>query len=696
MNFLSTTRFRIGEKEEKKVVTNSPARRDKITRDSPIEEPEEDLIDRATAARKFAQSVLELDTSEGVVVGVLGPWGSGKTSFINLAKKLFKKKEILVIDFNPWMFSGTAQLVESFFIELTAQLKIRPDLVEIGEKLENYGEIFFSFGIGGQIVGGAVKSMNKYLQSRKKGVHSKRRRLEKALSGIDKPIVVVLDDIDRLSSSEIRDIFKLIRLTANFPNIIYIVAFDRDRVEDALAEQGLRGRDYLEKILQVAVDLPVLSSDKLNSQITLVLGQALADIENLSPVDEQVWPDVFMEIIRPLIRNMRDVRRYAATVHGTVSAFNGQIKLVDLLALEAIRIFLPDVFKLLHSAIDGLTGSNSITQVSHLSDEFLQKQIDSLIKAAEDHSDVVKSMVTQLFPTGGHHIGGRRYGDEWKEVWLKERCVAHEDILRLYLECFESRNQHASIVTKLAWKHIAEHNDFDEYLNSIDQLQLQKVIASLEVFEEQFEEKHVVPGDQRRGMFDLSPTSTVIRVIYRLLKSLNDPAEVKTKVDEILPKLESLSSKLALINIVGYQEGVGHRLVPKNEASKFERAWRDEVRLATANDLVDEHDLLEVLLQTKRANDPSKKDPLYIDDSPQLTLALLRTAQRKRWVQEEGNRTVQRVSYLAGDDLVELYGGEGTLEDRIDDLRDANLDGSWELIELANEYLDTLRDSGSQ
>ena len=650
--------------------------------------------------------MLELDTSEGIVVGVLGPWGSGKTSFINLAKKLFKQKKILVINFNPWMFSGTAQLVESFFIELTAQLKIRPDLVEIGEKLENYGETFFSFGIGGQIVGGAIKSMNKYLQSRKKGVHSKRQKLEKALFDLDKPIVVVLDDIDRLSPSEIRDVFKLIRLTANFPNIIYIVAFDRDRVEDALAEQGLRGRDYLEKILQVAVDLPVLPSDVLDSQITLVLGQALADIENFSSVDEQVWPDVFIEIIRPLIRNMRDVRRYAATVHGTVSAFNGQIKLVDLLALEAIRIFLPDVFKFLHSAIDGLTGSNSISQVPHLSDEFLEKQIDSLIEAAEDHSDVVKSMVTQLFPAGGHHIGGNRYGDEWKKGWLQERRVAHEDILRLYLERLENKNQHPSIVAKLAWECIDNREAFDDYLNSVNPLQLQKVIASLEVFEEQFAPEHVVPGtivllnlsplpDQRRSMFDLSPTSTINRIIYRLLRSLRDTDEVEKAVNEILLELESLTSKLALISIVGYQEGVGHRLVSEQKASELEKDWYKRVESTAVNDLANERDPLGVLLRTKHATG-SLESPFNIDDSPPtLTLSLLLAAQRQRWVREEGNRKVRRVPYLAWDDLIEIYGDEAKLKKHINSLRIANLNGADGLIQLAAQYLDGSRDDGS-
>jgi hypothetical protein len=40
------------------------------------------------------------------------------------------------------MFSGAQQLVESFFVELSAQLKIRPDLAQVGRDLEDYGETF--------------------------------------------------------------------------------------------------------------------------------------------------------------------------------------------------------------------------------------------------------------------------------------------------------------------------------------------------------------------------------------------------------------------------------------------------------------------------------------------------------------------------------------------------------------------------
>jgi predicted KAP-like P-loop ATPase len=225
----------------------------RVTGDNPIRTPEDDALGRIKGARSFAVQVLSLDASEGVVVGVLGPWGSGKTSFVNLARVHLEEAGIPILDFNPWMFSGAEQLVEAFFVEFSAQLNLRPGLADVGKDLEDYGETFSGMGwlpvVGPWIERGrgATKILAKLLQRRKEGVGGRRAKVEKALVALDKPIVVVLDDIDRLTTSEIRDIFKLVRLTANFPNVIYIVAFDRRRVEEALAEQGIPGRAYLEE-----------------------------------------------------------------------------------------------------------------------------------------------------------------------------------------------------------------------------------------------------------------------------------------------------------------------------------------------------------------------------------------------------------------------------------------------------------------
>jgi predicted KAP-like P-loop ATPase len=242
----------------------------------------------------------------------------------------------------------------------------------------------------------------------------------------------VVDDIDRLSTSEIRDVFKLVRLTASFPNVVYILAFDRIRVETALAEQGIPGRDYIEKILQVALDLPAVPQQVLNREAFRAIDTALSAIDNKGDFDGNAWPDVYMEIVRPLLRNMRDVHRYAATLQGTVRDLCGQIALVDVLALEALRVFLPDVFKELHRSVGGLTTTSDGGRHGDLS--ALKGQIDRLIAAGDNHGDVVRAVVERLFPAARRHIGGSHYGSEWQGQWLRERRVAHLDVLGLYLE----------------------------------------------------------------------------------------------------------------------------------------------------------------------------------------------------------------------------------------------------------------------
>src|SRR5215218_4165158 len=108
----------------------------------------------------------------------------------------------------------------------------------------------------------------KFQDKRKRGVGQRRDQLSAELGKLDQPIVVVLDDIDRLSTHEIREIFKLVRLTASFPNIIYLLAFDSHRVEKALEEEGIDGRDYLEKIVQTVIDVPAVPRELLLRSLT--------------------------------------------------------------------------------------------------------------------------------------------------------------------------------------------------------------------------------------------------------------------------------------------------------------------------------------------------------------------------------------------------------------------------------------------
>ena len=66
-------------------------------------------------------------------------------------------------------------------------------------------------------------------------------------------IIVFIDDIDRLNKSEIRLLIQLIKAVCDFPNIIYVLSFDKSIVSSALSdEQSLDGNAYLEKIIQLS------------------------------------------------------------------------------------------------------------------------------------------------------------------------------------------------------------------------------------------------------------------------------------------------------------------------------------------------------------------------------------------------------------------------------------------------------------
>ena len=683
---------------------NPNQNRERLRADNPIKSIGDDTLGRAPLAQAFAREILELDCSEGVVVGVLGAWGSGKTSFINLARGELEVSASAVVDFNPWMFSGAEQLLQSFFNEIAAQLRFRRTLSDVAETIEAYGDAFSTFSwlpfVGSWIARGrtASKLFSTIVQRRKSGVGTMREKVEEALASLEKPVVVILDDIDRLSTQETREVFKLVRLVANFPNIIYVVAFDRSRVEDALSHDGIPGRDYLEKILQLATDLPAVPTAILRSQVLSAIDAALSDFENSGPFDSTLWPDVFEEVIWPLIRNMRDVRRYAAAIRMTVRRLNGQISLVDVLALEAIRTFLPQVHLQLIDSIEGLTTADTASFSRRGEPPRLKRAIERLIELSGSHGEVIRSMILRLFPAAARHVGGSHFGADWNAQWLRDRRVAHQEILRLYVEGVAGSSFKAFTDAERAFALMNDRNALDSFLRSLDFDRLESVISSLEIFEDKTSPDKVVPGvivllnlmpevpSTTQSLWIPRPGFFVGRVAYRILRTLETPETIEAAVKEILPEVRTLSSQLALITFVGYRENAGHKLISESSARDFEKDWRAEVRAASASELAEEADLLRVLAVAK-SDAASEESALEIPNLPILTLAILKAAKTEVKSFAFGSRAVHHSPRLHWTVLTDLFGNEEELKHRINELKATAPKGEDELLALVDKYV---------
>ncbi|MEU3293080.1 P-loop NTPase fold protein [Streptomyces longwoodensis] len=334
--------------------------------DDPILASADDLLNRSPLAVAIADEVQQMNATRGAVVAITGRWGTGKTSLLNMTANILREKEFMhVIEFNPWFFSGTDQLIRFFFDEMTRQLesersgkkRIKDATANIAEKFSKYSAslspIKFIPGVG-QVFDAAQKTAEGVSQALSASVHEQRIEISEALKRMDGRIVVLIDDIDRLTRQEIRDLFRLVRLNGSFPNVVYLLCFDRQVVEIALGEDGLNGAAYLEKIVKTSIEVPPAADEALASVLRVGVTTALTDAK-LTAADESRFPDVFWQVVRPLFFTVRDVKRFLSSLSLTVRTAADEVALPDLVALEAIRVMRPDAHDLIATNVRAFT-----------------------------------------------------------------------------------------------------------------------------------------------------------------------------------------------------------------------------------------------------------------------------------------------------------------------------------------------------
>ncbi len=323
--------------------------------DAPIGSPEQDKLARGHLVEVIGKHILEADAPESVVVALNAPWGAGKSSFLNLLEqrlvpplpaevplKGVDDTRPIVVRFNPWHYTNVDQLVRMFFGDLARGIGTasRRDIgKKIGELLRAAGSLaaVFSSGAGGLLkdVGGTLKE--------EKSLPELKRELDNLLPELAQRVVIFVDDIDRLERDALRLLFRMIRLNADFSNVTYVLAFDRLVVERNLDEDtGIRGRDYLEKIIQVSFDIP---EPEPSTRYRILFSELDAVLETLKtkPLDQHRWGNMFQSGFKEHFRTIRHIKRYANGLRLTLAPVAQEVDLVDFLAIELLRVLAASV-----------------------------------------------------------------------------------------------------------------------------------------------------------------------------------------------------------------------------------------------------------------------------------------------------------------------------------------------------------------
>ena len=687
--------------------------------DNPIIFSRDDILGWSPIAADFARKVLEIDATQGLVIGLFGTWGSGKTSFINLARPEFEQAGSSVIDFNPWQFSGDDQLLTRFFSELSSAMENKSNLKELGSYLKSYGGVLSPAILGistlaGSPHTGVILSVLLKLASRKipPSATASHTRLREALKRHGKPIIVVVDDVDRLSSDEIRELFKLVRITASFPNLVYIIACDRIRVEKALDDSstGTRG-SYIEKIFQWSISVPTASRERVRRELHVGIENVLGPLA--LPRSEPDWPDIEAEIVQPLVRNMRDVRRYLMAVRGAVDDLGASIAFADILALECIRLFLPNLFDRLPHLVEHLTVPPTWEgNAEHVEDlifeqtgdaqtaaESRRSELEKVLEAVDEQDRrVARALIRRVF------FGGQTQHDDNDSQWpiqqLKSNRVVHRIIFRLYLSRVEDGDLASFNCARSAFERMHDSEALDKIMQSQEPDAWPKTAVLVwNMFRNEFESRHAEPGlivfwnllshMPGRIPFVLDEPMVVVQMVSKaLLETLFAVGDSTDAINSVFQQLQSLTSKrMFLAQIRGLIEDTDS-LTSDAELRKLERILNNQILWANSDDLIIErHPALVLLFSAQRADPP--RLPLIVHDSPKLTFTLMWDCLTVEKIGEYGSRTIETEHGIRWDDLIAIHGDADVLKERIDRLdRDFPAIESWIVSELRVQFSD--------
>ncbi|WP_239373550.1 KAP family P-loop NTPase fold protein [Snodgrassella gandavensis] len=369
--------------------------------DAPLKSKEEDKFSRKKFAERVAQVIAKREDPSGLVIGLYGVWGAGKTSVLNFIEESLKfEKKVICIKFNPWRFGSEDDLLKEFFFTIAEALDI-----ELITKFDKYKSIIKKSAASaasivnmeglGDIISSFITTID---------TDELKKRVEKKLEESQKRVLILIDDVDRLDKAEIQLLFKIVKLIADFKYTAYILAFDKDIVASSLQERYAganhnAGEAFLEKIIQIPLYLPAIDNKNLQQFCLNDINNALT-VAEIKLTDEQyrMFRHYYFSAFDEQLCTPRRAKLYGNALLFSLPLLKGEVNPVDLMLIEGVRIFYPSLYEAIRNHKNFFTGTFQKENT-----ESVKKQIEDIINTAFDlqnniNKENIINLLMQLFP----------------------------------------------------------------------------------------------------------------------------------------------------------------------------------------------------------------------------------------------------------------------------------------------------------
>lgn len=362
--------------------------------DDPITNWQDDIIGRAAVVEALAQHALSLRSP---VVALNGEFGDGKSSVLNLLKKAVEGQAI-VVSFNAWLPGSEATFATDLFINIATECKKHFYVPQLKKQALAYARTLtrsVSFLAG-------LKELLP-AQSQWEEV----QELRQSFSRLPLRIVVLLDEIDRMQREELLVLLKILRGASSIPNVSFVCAFSDNWIRAVLKEEA---PDYLQKFFPVSVNLPAADPDMIGRCVKDQLTRSLEKQNWFGTADEkkkftELFDQAWNDALNRLCSNLRKAGLLINDVLTTGWAISGEVNPFDLVAIEAVRRFYPQVYSSVREHGPFMTsGESSWSAGRYMRDDQKKKEsaeffgaLDSLI-AGQSVPTAVRALLGLMFP----------------------------------------------------------------------------------------------------------------------------------------------------------------------------------------------------------------------------------------------------------------------------------------------------------
>jgi len=313
--------------EEKKLNESKPLHSIFLT-DTPIVLPKEDILDYDNDVKQLVEQLKIISSEYSYSVGITSSWGTGKSSYLNMLKHYLRiNNDFIIIDFNPRHSYTPQDIQKDFFSVLQSKLK-KYDY--------RFTYIFKNYLKALSII--ESKFLSSLFELHKIwDVKSEKEKLNDLISQIDKRIVIVIEDFDRLLADEIIEVFKLIDGNASFTNFIFITAYDKKHINKIIGETYSNEEAFFsDKFFTIEVPIPKRPYDKIFNYLI----ETLTDKLHIRKEEVEKYEIVLanhIEVLEKYLTTLRDVKRFLNFFIRPYQQVKGEVEFRDYFLVRIIQ-----------------------------------------------------------------------------------------------------------------------------------------------------------------------------------------------------------------------------------------------------------------------------------------------------------------------------------------------------------------------